>query len=216
MKFEDVKIDQILEDKYGNRYIVTEINSHDDFLPVRVECIEFAREVRFGAGYNIINKVGSHAWVLKDYSRLLLVDGPIGDFLKRQFYPNANWDFKDLEFITLSSNDTDKRFLIGNDKAIKQVKVTLWDLRIFDNSSYPTKDNIRLDDIIVDSMGNEYRVIGRNNDGIYVKYDSEFTSADNTVFHTESQMYIPFPDDRYKNKFLTTKEFEKKRYVREA
>ena len=37
MKFEDVKIDQILEDKYGNRYIVTEINSHDDFLPVRVE-----------------------------------------------------------------------------------------------------------------------------------------------------------------------------------
>lgn len=89
-------------------------------------------------------------------------------------------------------------------------------MRIFDNSGYPTKDNIRLDDIIVDSMGNEYRVIGRNNDGIYVKYDSEFTSVDNTVFHTESQMYIPFPDDRYKNNFLTTKEFEKKRYVREA
>lgn len=216
MKFEDVKIDQILEDKYGNRYIVTEINSHDDFLPVRVECIEFAREVRFGAGYNIINKVGSHAWVLKDYSRLLLVDGPIGDFLKRQFYPNTNWDFKDLEFITLSSNNTDKRFLIGNDKAIKQVKVTLWDLRIFDNSSYPTKDNTRLNDVIVDKSGKEYRVIGRNNEGLTVKYKSEFVSADGTIFDTCLTMYIPFPDNRYENKFLTTKEFEKKRYVREA
>lgn len=77
-------------------------------------------------------------------------------------------------------------------------------------------EDIEINMQLVDRYGNEYRVIGRNNDGIYVKYDSEFTSADNTVFHTESQMYIPFPDDRYKNKFLTTKEFEKKRYVREA
>jgi hypothetical protein len=94
--------------------------------------------------------------------------------------------------------------------------VTLWDLRIFDNSSYPTKDNTRLNDVIVDKSGKEYRVIGRNNEGLTVKYKSEFVSADGTIFDTCLTMYIPFPDDRYKNKFLTTKEFEKKRYVREA
>lgn len=76
--------------------------------------------------------------------------------------------------------------------------------------------DIEIDMQLVDRYGNEYRVIGRNNDGIYVKYDSEFTSADNTVFHTVSQMYIPFYDKSHSKQILTTKEFEKKRYVREA
>lgn len=209
MKLEDVKIDQVLEDIYGNKYRVLEIDD-DNFLPVHVECIEFQRKVHFGAGYNVISRIGSRAWVLKDYSRLLAADGTVGGFLQRHFYPNANWNFDDLEYITVSSNDTDKRFLVGNSIAIGKVKVTLKDLRIFDNSSYPTKDNTRLDDILVDKSGKEYRVIGRNNEGLTVKCKGEFVGADGTIFDTCLTMYIPFPDDRYQNKFLTTKEFVKK------
>lgn len=214
MKLEDVKIDQVLEDIYGNKYRILEIDN-DNFLPVHVECIEFQAKVHFGAGYNIISKVGSRAWVLKDYSRLLLADGAAGSFLQRNFYPNANWNFDDLEYITVSSNDTDKRFLIGNSEAIRKVKVTLIDLRISDNSSYPTKHNTRLDDILVDKSGKEYRVIGRNNEGLTVKCKGEFVGTDGTIFDTCLTMYVPFPDDRYQNKFLTTKEFTKKnRYKR--
>ena len=209
MKLEDVKIDQVLEDIYGNKYRVLEIDD-DNFLPVHVECIEFQAKVHFGAGYNVISKVGSRAWVLKDYSRLLMVDGTVGAFLQRHFYPNANWDFDDLEYITVSSNDIDKRFLIGNSTAIGKIKVTLRDLRISDNLSYPTKHNTRLDDILVDKSGKEYIVIGRNNEGLTVKYKGEFIGANGIIFDTYSTMYIPFPDDRYQNKFLTTKEFTKK------
>ena len=209
MRLEDVKIDQVLEDIYGNKYRVLEIDD-DNFLPVHVECIEFQAKVHFGAGYNVISGIGSRAWVLKDFSRLLIVDGTVGAFLQRHFYPNSNWDFDDLEYITVSSNDTDKRFLIGNSEAIRKVRVTLGELRIFDNSSYPTRYSTRLDDILVDKSGKEYRVIGRNNEGLTVKYKNEVIGANGIIFDTYSTMYIPFPDDRYQNKSLTAKEFVKK------
>ena len=56
MKLENVKIGQILKDKFGNKYEVDEIDENDDLLPLKLRCIKFAKNVRFSHGDNIITK----------------------------------------------------------------------------------------------------------------------------------------------------------------
>lgn len=206
MKLENVKIGQILKDKYGNKYVVKEIDV-DYFMPVYLKCIKYVRSVRFAAAMNIIDKVGSTSWILKDGSKILSSDDYVGEFLKRHFRFRSDEKFEELKCIELKLDGEKNHFLFGNNAAIKQIDLTLRDLYVDDNKNYPTKDNTRLDDIIVDKNGTEYRVIARNNYDITVKYEREFVGIDGVVFNTCLTMCIPFPDDRYKNKFLTTKEF---------
>ena len=79
--------------------------------------------------------------------------------------------FDELDVIDVDVKGVCRKFLFGDTKSIKQIEVTLKDLCIDDNQNYPTKDNTRLDDIIVDKNGTEYRVIARNNYDITVKYE---------------------------------------------
>ena len=208
MKLKDVKVGQILKDKFGNKYEVVQIDDADsDFMPVELKCVEFVKEVCFGRNLDSITKVDDYSWILKNRLRILSSDSIVGEFLK-EHYSNEYSSFDDgLNLVDLTFNDTNCRFLFGNAKAVKKVDVTLADLCIDDNKNYPTKDNTKLNDIIVDKNGVEYRIIARNNYDITVKYEREFVGIDGVIFNTHSTMCISFPDDRYENKFLTTKEF---------
>lgn len=48
MKLEDVKVDQIVVDRYDNEYIVTEVDydeSESNVMPVRIKCIKFLKSI---------------------------------------------------------------------------------------------------------------------------------------------------------------------------
>lgn len=206
MKLKDIKVGQVVVDKVGNKYEVKEIDV-DYFMPVYLKCIKYVRSVRFAAAMNIIDKVGSTSWILKDGSKILSSDDYVGEFLKRHFRFRSDEKFEELKCIELKLDGEKNHFLFGNNVAIKQIDLTLRDLYVDDNKNYPTKDNTRLDDIIVDKNGVEYAVISRNGSGIDVKYKTKFIGIDGTVFDTYSKTYIPFHDDTYQKDILTTKEF---------
>lgn len=44
MKLKDVKVGQIVVDKYGNEYIIKEITK-DDRMPVYLECVKFVKKI---------------------------------------------------------------------------------------------------------------------------------------------------------------------------
>lgn len=205
MKLVGVKVGQILKDKFGNKYEVVQIDEDDNFMPVELKCIKFVKDVRFGLRGDIIAKVGHYSWVLKDYSRILSSDSTVGEFLKRNFCSDTCVD--ELKRINLSFNGIERDFVFGSAENIKKIEVTLKDLLIDDNENYPTKDNVRLDDIIVDKNGVEYTVISIDSNCIGVKYKTKFIGIDGTVFDTYSTMYIPFHYDTYEKSILATKEF---------
>lgn len=207
MKLENVKIGQILNDKFGNKYEVTQIDEDDDLMPIELKCIEFVKDVCIGC--DKITKVGYHSWFLKDRSRILSSDSIVGEFLKNVFSNTELFNDK-LELIDLSLNDVKCRFLFGNAKSVKKVDVTLKDLCIYDNTNYPTKDNIRLGDIILDKDGNEYKVIAKYYSGIDVKHKTKITGINNTVLDVNSIMYIPFADSTHNENSFNSKIFRKK------
>ena len=170
MKIVDVKVGQILKDKFGNKYEVVKIDENDNLLPLKLKCIKFVKKVRFSHAGNIITKVGSYAWCLQDYSKLLSSNSTVGEFLKQHFLSDlTKMPFDDINIIDINVDDIYHRFLFGDIKYIEQIEITLKDLLIDDNENYPTKDNVRLDDIIVDKNGVEYTVISRDSSGIGVK-----------------------------------------------
>jgi hypothetical protein len=205
MKLVGVKVGQILKDKFGNKYEVVQIDEDDNFMPVKLKCIKFVKDVCFGLRGDIIAKVGHYSWVLKDYSRILSSDSTVGEFLKRNFCSDTCAN--ELKRINLSFNGIERDFVFGSAENIKKIEVTLKDLLIDDNENYLTKDNVRLDDIIVDKNGVEYTVISIDSNCIGVKYKTKFIGIDGTVFDTYSTMYIPFHYDIYEKSILATKEF---------
>lgn len=206
MKLEDVKIGQILEDKFGNKFEVTQIDTDDKFMPVELKCVEFVKDVCIGR--DTITKPNFHSWVLKDRSRILSSDSTIGGFLKEHFSNTKT--FGELEIIDLMLNGDECRFLFGDANAIKKIDVTLKDLCLNGDEGYPTIHNTRIDDIIVDKFGVEYRVIAKYGTGIEVVYSTEFTGIDDRVFDVNAKMYVPFYNSGYTDDVLTTKEFKKK------
>lgn len=210
MKLEDVKVGQILKDKFGNKYEVVQIDDADkDFMPVELKCVEFVKEVCFGRNIDIITKIEHHSWVLKNRLRILSSDSIVGEFLKNHYSHEYNSFVDGLNLVDLTFNDTNCRFLFGDAKAVKKVDVTLDDLYV-DDVNYPTKDNSRIDDIIVDKSGVEYRIVAKYSSGIEAVYKREFIGVDGVVFNVNSKIYVPFPNDTQPNGTFTTKEFVKK------
>lgn len=207
MKLKDVKIGQILNDKFGNKFEVTQIDDGDDLMPIELKCVEFVKDICIGR--DKITKAGYHSWFLKDRSGILSSDSVVGEFLKNVF-SNTELSNDELELIDLTLNDVKCRFLFGNAISVKKVDVTLKDLCLNGDEEYPTIFNTRIDDIIVDKNGVEYRVIAKYSTGIEIVYSTEFTGLDDKVFNVNVRMYIPFYNSGYTDDVLTTKEFKKK------
>ena len=150
MKLDDVKIGQILEDKFGNKFEVTQIDTDDKLMPVGLKCVKFVKNVCTGC--TTITKPNFRFWVLKDRSRILSSDSIVGEFLKEHF-SNIKTFNDELKFIDVVLNGVECRFLFGDAKAVKQVDITLKDLCLNGDEEYPTNFNTRLNDIIVDKNG---------------------------------------------------------------
>lgn len=208
MKLEDVKAGQILKDKFGNKFEVTQIDTDDHFMPVELKCVEFVKDVCIGCDKITKSNFHSCVWVLKDRSRMLSSDSIIGEFLKEHFSNTKT--FGELEIIDLMLNGDECRFLFGDANVIKKIDVTLKDLCLNGDEECPIIYNTRIDDIIIDKNGTEYRIIAKYSTGIEIVYSTEFTGIDDKVFNVNAKMYIPFYNSGYTDDVLTTKEFKKK------
>ena len=207
MKLKDVKIGQILNDRFGNKFEVTRIDMDNKFMPIELKCVKFVKNVCIG--HDTITKPNFHFWILKDRSRILSSDSIVGEFLKEHF-SNIKTFNDELEIIDIVLNDVKCSFLFGDAKAVKRVDITLKDLCLNGDEEYPTNFNTRLNDIIVDKNGTEYRVIAKYSTSIEVVHSTEFTGLDDRVFDVKVRMYIPFYNRVYTDDVLTTKEFKKK------
>lgn len=73
MKPEELSVGQALVDKYGNEYVVEEIDdskSRFNVMPVRVKCTKFLRSVPIQNGfgkYDVtkIGKIGERFWIFE-------------------------------------------------------------------------------------------------------------------------------------------------------
>lgn len=45
MKLKDIKVGMTVVDKYGNKYIVKEVDRDDRIMPVMLECVEFVKSI---------------------------------------------------------------------------------------------------------------------------------------------------------------------------
>ena len=59
MKLKDVKIGQILNDRFGNKFEVKQIDNGDDFMPIKLKCVEFVKDIY--TSRDKITEVGYHS-----------------------------------------------------------------------------------------------------------------------------------------------------------
>lgn len=75
MKLEDVKIGQIVVDKYGNEYVV-EIADNHPLRPVLLKCIKFLNIVRVQKIGDVkFHNVNDIYWIYKSAEEVMLFEG---------------------------------------------------------------------------------------------------------------------------------------------
>lgn len=194
MKLRNVKIGQILEDVYGNKYEVLEVAKSYEYYPILVRCIDFKKPVKVDTQmYGSITSVGQRTWILKDRSLMLPIEDGPGKFIKDNFYSSLALGGS-LERITLqSSNGTKRHFLLGQRSTIDSITLTLDEMKIVeDEVDYPTSDNAYIGMKVVDGEGKEYKVIDLNMVSVQLGYISNFTAMDGTVNAISATIQVPY------------------------
>lgn len=200
MKFEDVKIGQILKDVYGNRYEVIDISNK-----VLVKCIEFKKSVRVDS-YTALVGVNQTLWVLKDRSMMLPIHEGFGKFIKDNFYSNLALS-GNLEPITVDICGIKKHYLLAQQSTIDKITLTLSEMEIVEDD-YLTRDNVKIGMTVIDGLGNEYVVIGYGARFVQMTHNMKFTNMDGMVKNIDVAMYIPYYNGCDAENVCTTKDFQ--------
>ena len=203
MKLEDVKVGQILKDKFGNKYKVTLIKN-DDLQSVSVKCVEFKRVVCVGISY--IDECDDVVLLLNNRSILLSLESPSGRKIANNLkLTTFSGDFKKIEISTGSDTQS---FLLCGKSFIDKIDVTLFDLEEDVASDYLTEDNIKLGMKVVDGLGNEYTVEDYVDDSVQLSRTFETSSVDGESCIMSMKTWILFYDENKAEKHLiTTKNF---------
>lgn len=203
MKLKDVKVGQILKDKFGNKYKVMLIKNND-LQSVFVKCVEFKRAVCVGISY--INDCGDDVLLLNDRSILLSLESPSGKKIAKNLkLTTFSDDFKKIEI----STDFDSRsFLLCSKSFIDKIDATLFDLEEDVASDYLTEDNIKLGMKVVDGLGNEYVVEDYVDDSVQLSRTFETSSVDGESCIMSMKTWILFYDEnKAEEHLITTKNF---------
>lgn len=203
MKLKDVKVGQILKDKFGNKYKVMLIKNND-LQSVFVKCVEFKRAVCVGISY--INECGDETLLLNNRSILLSLESPSG----RKIANNLKLTIfsGDFEKIKISKGLDSQSFLLCNKSFIDKIDVTLYDLEEDVVSDYLTEDNIKLGMKVVDGQGIEYVVEDYVDDSVQLSRTFETTSVDGESCIMIMKTWILIYDEsKIEEHLITTKNF---------
>nr|DAD57821.1 MAG TPA: hypothetical protein [Bacteriophage sp.] len=201
MKFEDVKVGQILEDTYGNRFQVLDIIYGNEYYPVRVKCIEFKNPVKIDSHNSFKNK-NQILYVLKDRSMLLSIDDGLGKYIKENFYSSLALSNTLQTFSLTASNGSKRHYVLGRQSTVDNVTLTLSDMEpVKDN--YLTIDNVRNDMIVSDGVGNKYTIIYYNSDNIQLMFKKQITGINGKSGDFNTYIWVPYDS----NDGLSAKDF---------
>ena len=64
MKLKDIKVGQVVVDKFGNEYKVLFVCADGDDMPVELECIKFSEKVNVDDTFTF-NRIGQCFWIYK-------------------------------------------------------------------------------------------------------------------------------------------------------
>ena len=207
MKFEDVKIGQILEDVYGNKFEVIGISNK-----VMVKCIEFKKSVRvdpYTTLAGLLTGVNQTLWILKDFSMLLPIHEGFGKFIKDNFYSSLALS-GNLESITVDICGIKRDYILAQQSTIDKIKIitlTLSEMKIVEDAENvcTTKDfqivketKTKLEDVsigmeVVDKLGNEYIIIALDSTEMPVKL--KCTKLKNKCFVDDKTMFVSEGDE---------------------
>lgn len=206
MKFEDVKIGQILEDVYGNKFEVQEISHTSIHYSILVKCIEFKKSVKVDSSGNAFTGINQVFYILRDRSILLSIDDGFGKFIKDNFYSSLALS-NNLESVTVNIDDIKRNYLLGHQSTIDKIALTLSELKIVEDN-YMTEDNIKLGMTVVDGLGNKYIVEDYENDSVQLSMTIETTSVDGEQCIMSMKTWVLFYDENKDEKhIITTKNF---------
>lgn len=191
MKLEDVKLGQILKDKFGNKYKVTAIEKND-LQSVIVTCIEFKKEVCVG-DLSIIG-LGDAVWLLNDRSILLSLESSSGEKIAKNLKFTAF--SKPFKKITISSGFDSQDFLLCQPFFFNKIDVTLSDLEECDASSDRlTKDNVKIGMTVSDGLGNTYEVIDYSIHSVKLELKMETVNVNGEGRKFYMHMWVSYESD---------------------
>lgn len=200
MKLEDVKIGQILEDVYGNRFEVIDISNN-----VLVKCIKFKKSVRVDS-YTALVCINQTLWILKDRSMLLPIHDGFGKFIKDNFYSSLALSCN-LEPITVDICGIKRNYLLAQQSTIDKIGLTLTEMEIVEDD-YLTLDNIKNDMKVIDGLGNEYVVIDFGTEAVQLLRNIKFTSMNGESKNIDTVMRVPYYNVNMPENVCTTKDFQ--------
>lgn len=205
MKFEDVKVGQVLEDVYGNRFKVLNIMHDNKYFPILVKCVEFKKSVKVDM-YSFLTGFNQTLWILKDRSLMLSVDNGLGKFVKDNFYPDSEL-LKSLEQIIIDVAGIKRHYLLGQQSTVDSIELTLSEMDVIEYD-YLTSSNVKVGMKVIDGVGNEYVVIDFNTEAVKLSNNTKFTSMDGMSKNIVATVRVPYYNDGVSEDACTTKDFQ--------
>lgn len=206
MKFEDVKVGQILEDKIGNKYEVMRIVDSNKIYPVFLKCIEFRKAVTIDS-YTTVTGIWQTFWIIRDRSMLLSIDNGPGKFIKENFYSSLALS-NGLQSITITASvGTERTYILARSSTIAQIQLTLSGLEAI-SDDYLSLNNIRTGMKVVDGAGNEYVVVDHNAVSVKLLRKIQITTIGGTSKTIETVVRVPYWNHSSDDGPCTTKDFK--------
>lgn len=206
MKFEDVKVGQILEDAHDNRFEVVNIDTNNKYYSILVKCIRFKGVIKQVDGFTKFTHAKQRLYILRDRSMLLPIHDGFGKYIKDNFYSNLVL-VGNLEPITVDICGIKKHYLLAQQSTIDKITLTLSDLKIVEDD-YLTLSNVKVGSKVIDGIGNEYVVIDFNTEAVKLSHNTKFTSMDGTSKNIVAIVRVPYYNDNMSEDVCTTKDFQ--------
>lgn len=205
MKFEDVKIGQILIDVHGNRFEVVKIVYNNKYFPIFVKCVEFKKPVKVDV-YSSLTDVNQTLWILKDRSLMLSVDNGLGKFIKDNFYSSLALS-NNFEHIEIDINGAKQYYLLGQQSTVDKIELTLSEMEVVEYD-YLTPNNVKNGMKVIDGNGNEYVVIDFGTEAVQLLRNIEFVDMEGTAKNVDVTMRVSYYNANKSEYACTTKDFQ--------
>ena len=206
MKFENVKVGQILEDIYGNRYKVLSTSTGNPAYPVFLECIKFKKAILVDSSTTVTDTEQTF-WIVRDSSILLSIDEGPGKFIKENFYSSLALS-NSLEYITLQVEGGRKRdYILGRGQTINKIGLTLSELEVA-VEDYLTPNNITNRMKVIDGLGNQYTVFDYGTEAVRLSRSYSITATNGATRDVDVVLRIPYYKAGITENMCTTKDFK--------
>lgn len=206
MKFKDIKVGQILEDRFGNKYEVMDITGGTKCYPVSLRCVGFRKIITID-NYTTVTGLDQTFWIVRDRLMLLSIEEGPGRFIKENFYSSLALS-NSLEYITLEVQGGRKRdYILGRREVINKIGLTLSELEVL-GEDYLREDNVKMRMKVIDGLGNEYIVSDYGTEAVKLLGSFKITTINGEARNVDMVIRVPYYKVGTHDNMCTTKDFK--------